>query len=511
MTRVGCLAVVVLASLTGAAFAIDKADKPDKDKKDKKPAAVVAAPDPVKHAEEKLAAGDVDGALDLLSHAAAGPDESAGLAGIALGRLLETKGQLDSAADAYKAAAPKLPAKARGEALARAALLLDLRGLDGAAAAADAALAADPEGAWPLAAASHLKADAGQSAEALDLARRAEAAGGGAVASLALARAQEASGDVATAEQAYRGALADPALKLSASLGLARLLRRTGRASEAEPLVRAVIEAQPGIIEAYKESARVQLALDRPEEALAEATLAAVMAEGDAEAQRLRDECAVAKAVQLAGRGQGSYALPELERLIGESAQPAGLWVGVGRVRIIQRQPAEALVALAKAVEADPGLAEAHFQTGYVHQLLKQDAGAALPHYDKAVQLAPDRADYRTQLGSALLAQSQFERAAAELGRATATPGYANAEGFMFLGAAELGAKRYPEAIAALDKAAALVPDNVQIETFLAWAGFGQKDSQAFVQHARRAKALGQKDARLLDYLARVEKGEAIK
>ena len=143
--------------------------------------------------------------------------------------------------------------------------------------------------------------------------------------------------------------------------------------------------------------------------------------------------------------------------------------------------------------------------------MLKQDSAAAVPHYEKAVQLDPGSAEYRTQLGSALLNIGQFDRSAAELGRATVSPGYKNAEGFMFLGAAQLGAKRYAEALAALGQAAALAPDNVQIETFMAWACFGQKDSASFMEHARRAKALGQKDPRLLDYLARVEKGEPIK
>lgn len=511
MKRVGCLTVFVLAC-GFSALASDKADKPDKDKKDKKPAAAaVAVPDPVEHAREKIAAGDLDGAQDILSRSAGGPGENGGLAGLALGQLLETRGQIDTAADAYKAAAEKLSGKHKGEALARAALLLDLRGLEGFAPLAEAALASDPEGVWPLAAAAHLRADAGQAEEALALARRAEAAGGGPIASLALARAQEAAGDVAAAEAAYRVALADPSTKLTASLGLARLLRMAGRPAEGEPLVRAVVDALPGVIEAYKESARILLALGRPEEAMADATLAAVMAETDVEARQLRDECAVAKALQLAGKGQASYALPELERLIAESTQPATLWVGVGRVRVLQRQAPEALAALAKAVEAEPSLAPAHYWTGYTHHMLKQDSGAALPHYEKAVQLSPDAAEYRTQLGSVLLNLGQFDRAAAELGRATASPGYKNAEGFMFLGAAELGAKRYPEALAALGRAAALAPDNVQIETFMAWACFGQKDAPGFMEHARKAKALGQKDARLLDYLARVEKGEAIK
>jgi hypothetical protein len=51
----------------------------------------------------------------------------------------------------------------------------------------------------------------------------------------------------------------------------------------------------------------------------------------------------------------------------------------------------------------------------------------------------------------------------------------------------------------------------VQVETYLAWSYFGLKDSPNFVTHAKKASGLGQKDPKLLEYLARVEKGEAIK
>ena len=49
------------------------------------------------------------------------------------------------------------------------------------------------------------------------------------------------------------------------------------------------------------------------------------------------------------------------------------------------------------------------------------------------------------------------------------------------------------------------------VETFLAWSYFGLKDSKNFVEHGRKAKALGQKEATLLGYLARIEAGEPIK
>ena len=50
-----------------------------------------------------------------------------------------------------------------------------------------------------------------------------------------------------------------------------------------------VIEASPGAVEAYKEMARVKIAQNRPQEALADANLAAAMAENDPEAQALAD------------------------------------------------------------------------------------------------------------------------------------------------------------------------------------------------------------------------------
>ena len=67
------------------------------------------------------------------------------------------------------------------------------------------------------------------------------------------------------------------------------------------------------------------------------------------------------------------------------------------------------------------------------------------------------------------------------------------------------------DAFAALDKGAALAPTNAQAEAYLAWAYFGLKDATNFKLHAGKAKALGHKEPTLLDYLARVEKGEPIK
>jgi len=98
-----------------------------------------------------------------------------------------------------------------------------------------------------------------------------------------------------------------------------------------------------------------------------------------------------------------------------------------------------------------------------------------------------------------------------ELTKVTSSPGYQKADAWIYLGQAQLGAKKYKDALASLDKAAAVAPNNMQIETFMAWSYFGLKDSKNFIDHGRKAKALGQKEPSLLGFLTRVEAGEAIK
>jgi tetratricopeptide (TPR) repeat protein len=105
----------------------------------------------------------------------------------------------------------------------------------------------------------------------------------------------------------------------------------------------------------------------------------------------------------------------------------------------------------------------------------------------------------------------QYERAVPELTKATADASYAAADGWMYLGAAQLQLKRYKEAVTALDEAVKRSPKSAQAEAYLAWACFGLKDTEAFKLHGGKARALGYKDTTLLDYLKRIEAGEPIK
>jgi tetratricopeptide (TPR) repeat protein len=105
----------------------------------------------------------------------------------------------------------------------------------------------------------------------------------------------------------------------------------------------------------------------------------------------------------------------------------------------------------------------------------------------------------------------QYDRAIAELTKVVGSPGYAKADAWIYLGRAYLGAKRYKEAIPALEKATSLAPSSADAYASLGWCYFGLKDAEGFKKNAGKARSLGYKEPTLLQYLGRVEAGEAIK
>jgi superkiller protein 3 len=366
---------------------------------------------------------------------------------------------------------------------------------------------------WPTIALARARARGGQADEAIALAQKATAAGGGAgaAAQAALGLAQEAKGDLGAAEAAYRAGLAADDKSAASTLGLARVLRKTGRAAEAQPLLAGVIASAPGAIEAYKEAARVKMALGRPQDAMGDAATAAAMAENDAEAQSLVQEVTVASALSLATQGQVDLAVQDLTALRDKNPDSAVARLGLGKALVLKRQADAALPELQKAVELDPKNGEAWYQIGYANHVLKQSAAAAAPAYEKAVAADPGNPAYRTNLGAVLAETGQVDRAIEELTKVTSSPGYNRAEAWIYLGGAQLSAKRYKEAIEALNKAVAIAPQAAIAEAYLGWSYFGLKDAAGFKEHAAKARALGWKDAQLLDRLKRVEAGEAIK
>jgi tetratricopeptide (TPR) repeat protein len=501
MKRCAWLLLLLLPAVPAAS---DDKKKDDKKGKDAAQAVVV---DPVKDAEAKIAAGDVDGAIKALEPVAA----TNGAAALKLGQLRESRGELDLAIDAYKAASATLSGPAKGEALGRMAVAQDARGMAEAAATAEAAIAADPQGVWPTIAAARRKVQEGKPDEAIALAQKAAAAGGGAAATTELAHAQEAKGDIAAAEATYRQAIAADPKALAPVIGLATVLRKSGRAAEAEPMLAKVIEASPGAIPAYKEMARVKIAQNRAQDAVADANLAAAMAENDPEAKALLTEVKAASALQALGAGQVDLAVSELMQLRDANPESAAVRLALGKAQVARRDAAGAIAELTKAAELDPKNAEAQYQLGNTLMRLKGDSASAVAPLQKAAALEPGNTQYAAALGSALVGAQQFGPAIDVLTKLTAQPEYKKPDGFVSLGQAYVQGKRYKEALPVLEKATTLAPDNAEAWATMGWAYFGLKDAAKFKESAGKARTLGYKEPTLLDYLKKIEGGMTIK
>jgi Flp pilus assembly protein TadD len=131
-------------------------------------------------------------------------------------------------------------------------------------------------------------------------------------------------------------------------------------------MLKKVIDSSPGAVEAYKEMARVKMALGRSQQALSDANLAAAMAENDPEAQALVIEVKVARALQDVGAGQTDLAVQDLTQLRDQNPDSAAVRLGLGRAQIARRDAVAALAELQKAVDLDPKNAEAQYQLSCV-------------------------------------------------------------------------------------------------------------------------------------------------
>jgi tetratricopeptide (TPR) repeat protein len=219
----------------------------------------------------------------------------------------------------------------------------------------------------------------------------------------------------------------------------------------------------------------------------------------------------VAQALSDLASGQTDMAIQTLTALRDKEPNLVAARVGLAKAQVAKHQPDAAIVELQKAVELAPADGEALYQLGYVQHVVKGNAAAAVPFYQKAVAADPGNVAYRTNLGAALSATKDFDAAVAELTKVTETPGYNRADAWIYLGQAHVGAKRYKDAIPPLEKAVAIAPNSDQAYAFLGWCYFGLKDPANFKKFAGKAKELGYKEPTLLQYLGRVEGGEAIK
>jgi tetratricopeptide (TPR) repeat protein len=511
---------VVVALVVGGALTTGAAPAKKEEKKGKE--AVVLVPpgeDAVQKANAKVAAGQTELAISGLAEATT-KDGMTGEPFLRLGQLLENTTEVDRAIAAFKGAGERLTDGPKGEALARLSVLQEMNGVpDEATASAEAAMAADAEGAWPAVALARVRARQGKGDEALALAQKAVAAGtAGTAAQTALGLAQEARGDLAAAQVTYRAATtADPS-SILANLGLARVLRSTGRAAEADPLMARVNDKAPWFVDGYKEAVQVKMALGQFVAAMEQAQTAAALNDRDPAIKNLVDDVKVGQALDYVKQGGGDLAAEDMNALLAQRPDFTPARVALAKALITVRKVDLALVELGKAIATDPNAAEAHFQIGVAQQDLKRDIVAALPAYEKAVALAPLNVEYRLRYGNALAAKGQSAKAIEELLKAAEGPGASRPDAWIYLGGAYLSGQRYEECVAAGEKALTLLdglqetPLNKALRAqacdYLAWAYLNRKDKDNVLKYGLLAKELGQKDDQLFARVAALQKGE---
>ncbi len=472
-------------------------------------------------ADEQLAKGKPDDAVKTLTKAAA----EAGAEGqVALGRLQERVGNLDAAAAAYDQAKASASGPARADILAAVANFTLRRG---------------------------------KAADALAIAKRAVEAGATPAALAAMARAQvrteDAPGALATADKA----VAAGSGSAIAHIARGEALIAMGKNAEAEAELRQAVQIDPKSALAYSRLARAQLSLARPADAHASAkkatevddTLgegfallgAAILAENpkswsdaiaqaqqgafldpdnpivlgavgkifeangqleqaanayrkalaadpafgparfaliQAELNRGNRDAAIAEAKKLAAGGATS---PDIERLIGEDA--------------VRRQDYSAAIPfLERATKGLPGNPDGWALLGRAYHANRRYDEAA-DAFKKAVDLAPQNANYRTTYGLILGLAGELEAGLAELQKVTSAPGYKDAVGWVNLGWIYRNMNKAAESIAAYKKGLELDPKQEQAALGLGWAYQYTKDYDKAIAAYNQATQIDPKEA----------------
>ena len=472
-------------------------------------------------AEEQLAKGKPEEAVKTLTKAAA----EAGAEGqLALARLHERIGDLETAAKAYEQA----------------------KGLAVGAARADA-----------LAAAANFTLRRGKATDALALAKQAVEAGATPAALAAMARAQLRMEDAPSAIATADKAVAAGSGSAIAHIARGEALVAMGKAAEAEAALRQAIQIDPKSALAYSRLSRAQLALAKPADAVASARKAtelddklgegfailglAIVAENpknwsDAIAQAQQGafldpdnpnvQGAVGKIFEANGqleqaanayrraltadpafgparfaliqaelnRGNRDAAIAEARKLAAGGMSSADIERLIGEDAVRRQDYSGAIPFLEKATKGLPGNPDGWALLGRSYHAARRYDEAA-EAYGKAVELAPQNANYRTTYGLILGMAGDLDKGLAELQKVTSTPGYKDAVGYVNLGWIYRNINKPQESIAAYQKALALDPKQEQAALGLGWAYQYTKEYDKAIAAYNQAIQIDPKDA----------------
>ena len=279
-------------------------------------------------------------------------------------------------------------------------------------------------------------------------------------------------GRLKEAERCYREVLKTQPDNPYANHNLGVLSAAMGRLSEAMPLFRVAVDADPQIEQHWLSYIRVLIKLKQFEEANRATTHALesgvssdVVESFYAEVRRASGQSSAAGPSQdqidiILGHYRAGR-LPEAERLANSITEnftehPFG-WAILGAIFQQTGRLDESLAAIEKSVELSPSDPSNHFNRGVVLKELGRLAEAEAS-YRRAIALKPDYAEAYTNLGNILKERHSLDEAESSYRRAiTLRPHYANAHNNLGVTLQALG--RLDEAAAALRQATEINPD----------------------------------------------------
>ena len=355
-------------------------------------------------ADEQLVKGKPDDAVKTLTKAAA----EAGAEGqLALARLHERIGDLEAAAKAYEQAKGSATGAARADALAAVANFTLRRG---------------------------------KATDALAIAKQAVEAGATPAALAAMARAQvrteDAPGALATADKAVAAGSGSAIAQIARGEALIAM----GKNAEAEAALRQAIQIDPKSALAYSRLARAQLALAQPADAVASAKKATELDDKFGEGFAILGVAIVAENPKswsdaIAQAQQGAFLDPDnpivqgavgkIFEANGQLEQAAGAYrkalaadpaFGPARFALIQaelnRGNRDAAIAEAKKLAAG-GMSSADIERLIGEDAVRrQDYAGAIPFLEKATKGLPGNPDGWALLGRAYHANRRYDEAA---------------------------------------------------------------------------------------------------
>jgi tetratricopeptide (TPR) repeat protein len=224
------------------------------------------------------------------------------------------------------------------------------------------------------------------------------------------AEALAGTGDLGNADAQYRAALELNPKSAECAVGLARTLARQGRLNDADPFYRQAAQSDPEFRRALLELAAAYEKAREPEKAI---RLYREFPEDVAARERMGE--------LLLESGESAAALPELEKAFQQSPTAANR-VALATAYLRTKQPAKALPLLEQAVAAEPENLD--LRMFYGRALRDQRTyPAAAQQFWRVAQARPDSKEAWNELAGVLMLLENYPQALSALDRAAALGG----------------------------------------------------------------------------------------